>query len=138
MEGAAQPTVDVLPGFKLYDPAGPAPDDLAQTELSEGRTVKYIVRREIGTINRAVYDIRFIHQPEQPLPTPWMRSTPGWNGRLVYVFEGGCAPGFRQGILPDVSWADEPLLAHGYAVATSSLNVFGNNCNDRIISLWIG
>jgi hypothetical protein len=50
---------------------------------SEGRKVRFIVRREIGTINRAVYDIQFLHEPGQPLPTPWSRVTPGWNGRLI-------------------------------------------------------
>jgi len=124
-------------GFKIYDPSGPQPSDVARVEISDGHSVPYIVRREIGTINRAVYDIQFLHQPGHPLPTPWSQPTPGWNGRLVYLFRGGCSSGYRQGTL-DVfekpighSQADS-LLAQGYAVATSTLNIFGNNCNDRI------
>lgn len=119
------------PGFKPYDPSGSPPSDVAQTVTSDGRTVNYIVRREIGVINRAVYDIQFLHQPGQPLPTPWTRPTPGWNGRLVYSFGGGCGGGHHQGTLGGGVGGDLSL-AEGYALATSTLNVFGNSCNDRI------
>jgi hypothetical protein len=115
-------------GFKSYDPSSP-PTDVAQTATSDGRTVPYIVRREIGVINRAVYDIRFLHQPGQPLSTPWTGPAPGWNGRLVYELAGGCAAGYRQGNLLATA-SHEGLLAQGYAVAASTLNIFGNNCND--------
>lgn len=117
-------------GYKFYDPNRP-PVDVAQTVTAEGNKVPYIVRREIGTINRAIYDIRFLHQPGHPLPTPWSDRTPGWNGRLVYEFGGGCAAGYRQGLLEAPS-SDEVLLARGFAVATSTFNIFGNNCNDQV------
>jgi hypothetical protein len=114
------------PRFKRYDPDQP-PNDVAQTVTSEGKTVPYIVRREIGTINRAVYDIRFLHQPSQPLPTPWTNRPPAWNGRIVYEFGGGCGRGYRQGAL--VAPANsEIVLAHGYALA-SMLNIFGTSCS---------
>ena len=130
--GAPPPAPGTLtPGFKSYDPAGPRPADVAQTSTSDGRTLDYIVRREVGTINRAVYDIEFLHQPDQPLPTPWT-ATPGWNGRLVYTFGGGCVAGYRQAALPAIGSANEPFLSQGYAVAQSTLNVFGNNCDDVI------
>jgi len=118
-------------GFKAYNPASP-PSDVAQTVTSDGHMVPYIVRRELGTLNRAVYDIQFLHQPGQPLPNPWASSTPGWNGRLVYVFEGGCGTGHHQGTLGILGGPQEPLLAQGYAVATSTLNVFATDCNDRV------
>jgi hypothetical protein len=123
-------------GFKSYDPSKPRPTDIAQTTTSDGKTVDYIVREEIGTINRAVYDIQFLYQPGTPLPTPWTAPTPGWNGRLVYFFGGGCQPGYGQATLTNnPSFAGGfpvELLSKGYAIATSSLNMFGNNCNDRI------
>jgi len=122
----------LAPGFKLYDPSGGVPSDVAQTTTSEGRTVNYIVRRETGTINRAIYDIQFLHEPGQRLPSPWTRPTAGWNGRLVYVFGGGCGAGYRQGTLGVVGRTQEPLLAHGYAVATSTLNSFATSCNPII------
>jgi len=112
-------------GFKSYNAADPLPDDVADTVTADGHTVPYIVRREIGTLNRAVYDIQFLHVPNQPLPTPWTPPTPGWNGRLVYIFGGGCAAGYHQGTLGAVGRTEEPLLAEGYAVATSTLNIFG-------------
>ena len=111
----------------LPDPAV-RPADLAQTTTNEGRTVDYIARVETGTINRAVYQIAFLQEPGQPLPDPWT-STPSWNKRLVYSYGGGCKPGYHQGtttggVLNDL-W-----LSLGYAAAASSLNVFGNNCDD--------
>src|SRR5262249_16005264 len=60
-------------GVKPYDPAQPPPIDVSQLSVN-GRRVPYIVRREVGTINRAVYDIQFLHQPGQALPTPWGRQ----------------------------------------------------------------
>jgi len=116
------------PGFKPYDAEAPRPADLARATV-DGREVDYIVRRERGTINRAVYEIAFLHTPGDPLPTPWA-SVPGWNDRLVYSFGGGCASGYRQGILPNA--LEHRLLESGYAIAASSLNVFGNTCNDVI------
>lgn len=119
-------------GFKAYDPSLPRPPDVAQTVTADGRTVSYIVRRELGTINRAVYEIQFLHEPGQPLPTPWEHPQSGWNGRLVYFFEGGCGAGYHQGTLEPVGAPQEPIVGQGYAFATSSLNVFQNSCNDRI------
>jgi len=116
-------------GFKPYDPTQPLPKDVAVTVTSEGRRVPYIVRRELGVINRAIYEIRFLHEPGQVLPAPWARGSQGWNGRLVYVFYGGCGAGFHQGVLYRAP-VDEVVIAQGYAVATSTLNTFGNSCND--------
>src|SRR5437899_63415 len=65
-------------GFKELDPSAPRPSDLAKTTTSDGKTMSYIVRRETGTINRAIYSIAFLHEPGEPLPDPWTHS-PGWN-----------------------------------------------------------
>jgi hypothetical protein len=118
-------------GFKAFDPSAARPADLAQTTTSDGKTVAYIVRRERGTINRAIYEITMLHNPSDPAPDPWTASR-NWNGRLVYSFGGGCAAGYRQG-LPGGALTDD-FLSKGYAVAVSSLNVFGNNCDDVISS----
>ena len=95
MPGRGAVPAPVPAGFKPYDPDAPRPADMAQTAVA-GKTVDYIVRVETGTINRAVYQIAFLHQPKQPLPTPWT-SIPTWNGRLLYTFGGGCAPAYHQG-----------------------------------------
>lgn len=125
-------SVILAPGFKPYDPARP-PADVAWTVMTDGRTVKYIVRRERGVINRAVYEIQFLHDPEQPLPTPWSGFSEGWNGRLVYTFGGGCGAGYHQGLLRNFGVTEfEPILAQGYALATSSLNILENTCNEQV------
>ncbi len=116
----------------LPDPAK-RPPDLAQTTTTDGTTVNYIVRVETGTINRAIYQIAFLHDPATgPVPDPWT-GTPGWNGRLLYSYGGGAKAGYHQGrttggVLQSASGGD--VLALGYAMAASSLNVFGNNADD--------
>ena len=89
------------PGFKTYDPSAPPPVHIAETRTSDGQTMPFIVRRETGVINRAAYDIEFLYQPGQSLPSPWERPNTGWNGRLVYLVGGGAAPGYLQGTLGD-------------------------------------
>jgi hypothetical protein len=129
----APPAPNLALGFKTYDPSAPQPSDVAQTVTTDGHTVPYIVVREVGTINRAVYDIEFLYQPNQSMPTPWTRPAGAWNGRLIYVFGGGCGPGYRQGTLSGaLGPAYGPFLSRGYAVATSTLNIAGNNCDDHL------
>jgi hypothetical protein len=105
------------------------PANLAQTTTIDGRTVDYIVRVEKGVIDRGVYEIAALHDPAAP-PSPFS-DEPGWNGRLVYTFGGGCNVGYHQGtgnggVLTDL------FLSRGYAVASSSLNVYDNNCSEVI------
>ena len=88
----AAPRTDPLPaGFRPYDADGGRPADIAQTTTSDGSTVDYIVRRERGTINRAIFEIAFLHVPGQQLPDPWT-TTPGWNRRLVYPSVAAARP----------------------------------------------
>jgi hypothetical protein len=127
--------------FRPFTPGAPRPADLAQTTTSDGRTVPYIIRREMGTINRAVYVIAFLHEPGTPLPDPWTADA-AWNGRLIYSFGGGCRAGYHQGrsiggLSANRSYLEESqlgdyALARGYAVAGASLNVFGTSCADLI------
>src|SRR5262249_4627106 len=81
-----------------------------------GARIPFIVRIETGTINRGIYQIAMIEG--------------AWNGRLIYTFGGGCEPGwYQQG--DSTGGVDDPtMLALGYAVASNSLNVQGNNCGD--------
>ncbi|MBC6468560.1 hypothetical protein HKK74_24130 [Actinomadura alba] len=107
------------------------PADLAWTTTSTGRRVPYIVRVETGTINRAIYEMSMLHEPGTPRPDPWQRSA-GWNGRLIYTFGGGCPGGWYVQGRGTGGVMDDVMLRQGYAVASSSLNVFGNNCNDLL------
>ncbi len=111
-------------------PDGERPSDLAQTTTSTGETVDYIVRLETGVINRAVYQTAILYDPEVA-DTDAREATPGWNGRLVYSYGGGCNAAYAQGagnggVLTDAH------LSRGYATASSTLNVLNNECNDVV------
>lgn len=118
--------------FAAFEPTAPRPTDLATTTTTEGRTVPYIVRIETGTINRAIYQTAVLDDPGIPGPDLENRGDPGWNGRLVYTFGGGCRGGwYRQGNSTG-GVLDHSMLSRGFAVASASLNVFGNNCSDLL------
>ncbi len=118
-------------GFAPW-PAGTStyPSDLAQTTNTLGVSVPYIIRMETGTVNRSIYQTTILHDPLAE-PTPNFHTKPrGWNGRLIYTFGGGCINGwYRQG-RGTGGVTDNFMLSSGYAVASASLNVFGNNCSD--------
>jgi len=109
-------------------PPSPLPADLATTTTIDGHSVPYIVRLETGTLNRAIYQTAILDDPA--VPGPDLRNhDPAWNGRLVYTFGGGCGGGHyiqgntTGGVLNDM------MLSRGFAVASSTLNVLGQNCN---------
>jgi hypothetical protein len=106
------------------------PADASTTTTTAGTVVPFVVRLETGTVNRAVYQTAVLHNPaSQATPSPTLKSN-GWNGKLVYTFGGGCTGGwYRQGNSTG-GVLDENILKQGYALASSTLNVFGNNCQD--------
>lgn len=113
----------------LPDPKN-APLDVAETTTLLGVTVPYIVRIETGTINRAIYQISMLHNPASEPALNFATKPAGWNGRLIYTFGGGCVNGwYRQGSTTG-GVEDDVMLRQGYAVASSTLNVYGNNCDD--------
>jgi hypothetical protein len=121
-------TFQPLPSLTSY------PADLAQTTTTEGKSVPYIVRVETGTINRAIYETAVLHDPTtEAAPTPF-KPPAAWNHRLVYTLGGGCVGGWyiqgasigNGGILEDL------MLRQGYGLAASTLNVYGNNCQDLL------
>jgi hypothetical protein len=109
-------------------PAGATsyPSDLARTPTD----VPFVVRMETGSANRAVVQTSMLHDPlSEPAPTPLRRSA-GWNGRAVFTLGGGCAGGWYRSGSTTGGVTDAVLLGQGYALMSSSLNVFGQNCND--------
>ena len=100
----------------LADPTQ-RPTDLSQAVV-DGRPVPFIVRVEKGTINRSIYEIARLDDPA------------GWNGRLIYVFGGGCEGGWYIQGSATAGVLNSVMLGRGYATASASLNVFGTNCND--------
>ena len=106
------------------------PADVATTTTNENKTVPYVVRIETGTANRAIYQTAVLHDPTHETAPTFANRPAGWNGRLVYSFGGGCTGGwYRQGNSTGGVLEDN-ILKQGYAMASSSLNVFGNNCQD--------
>jgi hypothetical protein len=97
-----------------------------------GRQVPYVVRIETGTINRAIYQIAMLHNPAADPAPDFASRAAGWNGRLIYTFGGGCEPGWYQQGTSTGGVMDDAHLRQGYAVASASLDVAGNNCNDVI------
>ncbi|TDV57476.1 DUF6351 family protein [Actinophytocola oryzae] len=116
--------------FRPWPDTGRYPDDLATTTTSLGVTVPFVVRMETGTANRGIYQTAVLHDPlAEPEPSPFARPA-GWNRRLIYTLGGGCTGGwYRQGNTTG-GVTDAFMLGQGFAVASSSLNVFGNNCDD--------
>ncbi len=119
-------------GTLVQWPAGSTayPADLAWTTTTLGATVPYVLRLETGTVNRAIYQTMVLHDPIAEAAPGWHNPPRHWNGRLIYTFGGGCFGGwYRQGASTG-GVTDDFMLRNGYALASSSLNVFGNNCND--------
>ena len=121
---AAKPDFVPLPSLKNL------PADVASTTTLDGKTLPYIVRVETGTLNRAIYQTAVLHNPSADEASSHRTPPKGWNGRLVYTFGGGCTGGwYRQGNITG-GVLDHNILKQGYAMASSSLNVFGVNCQD--------
>ncbi len=114
--------------FAAYDPANP-PAAVQTTTTDSGRTVPFIVERVTGTVDRGIFQFAALVDPAKPV-TPWSTEQP-WSRKLVYVFGGACGTEHRQLAPPNVLQQVAPLGA-GFAVATSSLNVYANNCNDVV------
>ena len=111
-------------GFQPYDPESP-PNDVATTTTDEGKEVPYVVRRETGTVNRAIYRTAVLADPAQSV-MPWAPSP--WNHKLHYLYGGGAQPNWRQGsVIDDV--LDDNALSRGFAVAAATSNINAQNTN---------
>jgi len=116
--------------FAILPNLSTLPANVAMTTTSDGRTVPYVIRLETGTINRGIYQFAILHDPTKE-PTPNFRVQPaGWNKRVIFTYGGGCGGGwYSQGNTTGGVMVDQ-LLSQGYAVASSSLMVYQQNCND--------
>jgi hypothetical protein len=104
---------------------GSRPADLAQVTLPDGRVVDFIVRREVGSINRFLYSFAMLAPAGEKPGKPDLSR---WNGRLLYWFQGGVAIGHSQGTVHSGS-LNPDILRLGYAIAHSSGNNTGTNYN---------
>jgi hypothetical protein len=104
---------------------GGRPADMSTVTLPDGRTVDFVIRREIGSINRFLYSIAMLapagEDPAQP-------DTSLWNRKLLYWFQGGVAIGHSQGTVHGGSMNTD-ILGRGYAIVHSSGNNTGTHYN---------
>jgi hypothetical protein len=107
--------------LKAYPLTGPAPTDMGTVTLADGRVVDFVVRREIGSINRFLYSIAML-APAPGADNAAKNDTSLWNGRLLYWFQGGVAIGHTQGSVHGGSM-NLDVLKQGVAIVHSS----GNN-----------
>ncbi len=107
---------------------GKRPGDMSTVTLPDGRTVDFVVRREIGSINRFLYSIAMLAPAGESQATP---DTSLWNRKLLYWFQGGVAIGHSQGTVHGGSM-NADILARGYAIVHSSGNNTGTHYNMNI------
>jgi hypothetical protein len=134
-------TAAVTTCFKPYDPAAPAPADLATTVTDAGKTVSFIVRVERGTLNRGIYDIVSLFDPSQP----WTAVAPQaqWNGKLIYQF-GFSTGQIRRQQRTTTNWTANNLstgnvdpqtaISKGYVWVSNSMTDSSVNSNRVLMS----
>ncbi|HMO47644.1 MAG TPA: DUF6351 family protein [Rubrivivax sp.] len=113
--------------LKALPADGSRPADMGQTTLADGRVVDFVVRREIGSINRFLYSIAML----APLPakdSTAQDDTSLWNHKLLYWFQGGVAIGHSQGTVHGGSMNPD-ILGQGWAIVHSSGNNTGTHYN---------
>ena len=111
--------------FAPYDPAAPAPANLATTTTDHGVTVPYIVRIERGTMNRGLHEIAVLFDPAKPW-APWA-TQPQWNRKVVMSYGAGTSQQYRQGSTESVQ--NHEALSLGYLVANSSMIINSQHSN---------
>ncbi|MBE0627002.1 MAG: hypothetical protein IH606_19550, partial [Burkholderiales bacterium] len=118
--------------FKPYT-VGSAPADLAMTTTTAGLTVPYIVRVERGTMNRGIYDIAVLFDPDQANPWTPLAPQPQWNGKVLYTF-GASTGQPRLQFRTEQNWADDAALSRGFMVVDNSLTDSLYNSNRVLVS----
>lgn len=107
---------------------GSRPADMSTVTLQNGKSVDFIVRREVGSINRFLYSIAMLAPAGE---NPAKPDVSRWNGKLLYWFQGGVAIGHSQGTVH--SGALNPdILRTGYAIVHSSGNNTGTHYNLQV------
>ncbi len=110
--------------LQSYDPDNPAAD-VATTTTDTGKTVPFIVRQELGELDRDEYRIATLYDPAKPW-APWAPQE-GFAHKLVIFHGASCDTEYQQADAPDV--LNETALAHGYVTMSHALDNAGHNCN---------
>ena len=112
--------------FQPYDPKDPpASGQVATTRTDTGQTVPFIVRKEVGYLDRDQYAIAALVDPAKPVTGT--APQPQLNRRLVLTHGASCDTEYTTAEAPDVM--NQTFLGHGFVVASHALNNAGHNCN---------
>ena len=98
----------------------PRPADIATTTTTDGKTVPYIVRVDSGTINRAIYQMAILAEPD------------AWNRKFVVSFGGSSGTQYIQGVMappPGGGVLNHQALSKGFGYLISSELVNGRRGN---------
>lgn len=104
----------------LLEPRGPRPADLATTGTYDGATVPYIVRVDSGTINRSIYRIAILDDPQPTEANEQWKPGKGWNGKLAVSFGGGAGTQYNQGTNQANAALSHLYLSRGFAFMIST------------------
>lgn len=115
--------------FAPFDPAAPRPSDLAQTTTYDGRTVPYIVRVEGGTVNRTIYRIAVLDDPDVSVDASEWKPGAGWNNKLAVFFGGSAGTEYNQGVFQAQEALSDLHLSRGFAYMISTELVNGRRGN---------
>ena len=119
-------------GLQPYDTENP-PSDVAETTTDQGVTVPFIVRVEIGSLDRDEYRIAVLYDPKQPW-APWAPQRQ-FNHKALATHGASCDTEYAQAEAPsvfsDTVTGDSPTtaLGRGFVVFSHALNNSGHNCN---------
>ncbi|MBT8340347.1 MAG: hypothetical protein HKP58_09170 [Desulfatitalea sp.] len=103
--------------FEPYDPSTPPDEtDVVMTTNDRNVTVRYIVRLETGTLNRSIFQIAVLYDPET--------GQSAWNRKVYIPLGGGFTHRHSQGLLntffPAVEILNDMALKRGFLVTKSS------------------
>ncbi len=104
----------------LTDAAGPRPSDLVNTTTNDGKTVPYIVRVDSGTINRTIYRIAILDDPQPSEANGQWTPGRGWNRKLAVSFGGGAGTKYNQGVNQATNALNHVYLSRGFAFMIST------------------
>ncbi|NOT63088.1 MAG: hypothetical protein HOP19_23005 [Acidobacteria bacterium] len=106
--------------FKPLTDAVKRPDDLTTTTTIDGKTVPYIVRVDSGTINRSIYRIAVLDDPNPETNGNQWTPSASWNHRLAVSFGGGAGTQYNQGVNQANAALNHLYLSRGFAFMIST------------------
>ena len=113
----------------LANPTGPRPADIVNTTTNDGKTAPYIVRVDSGTINRTIYRIAILDDPNPETTSGEWTPGPNWNRKLAVSFGGGAGTQYNQGVNQAIAALNHLYLSRGFAfmISTELVNQLHGN-----------